>query len=122
MPSSMVVASLKPTSLISSSTSAYVDGTSPACRGWKFFCAGLGGQANDQVELIFCEQPLHGIPVSDVGAQEMKILFLSEHGQPRLFQGYVIVGIQVVDAGYGIAMFKQAAGQVKADEAGGAGD
>ena len=85
--------------------------------------AGLGGEVDHALE-GGRERRLNRRPVGEVGAQEAPVgpAGAVELGQPRLLERHVVVVVDVVEARHGVAARQQRPGDVKADEAGGAGD
>jgi hypothetical protein len=105
---------------------------------------GLGSQVRYPVEAAFCEQCFHCVPVGEVGFFEVEfsggVRVAGKTGshafgygshtfvcgsqdtlQPGLFQGNVVVVVEVVDAGDSITPFQQRQADFTTDEPGGAG-
>jgi len=84
--------------------------------------AGLRGQMDDPVEGPPGKKGGHGRLVFEGPFHKGKGRAGAQLLQARLFQRHVVVRIQVVKAGDGIAALQEGAGHVVADESGGAGD
>ena len=85
--------------------------------------AGLGGQMDDAVDVAMpVGQRQHGFAVGNVGLEEGEALVLAQRLQAGELQDRVVVGAEIVDADHRLAARQQGAGDVAADEAGGAGD
>ena len=59
--------------------------------------------------------------IADVGAPEAEAALARQLRQPRLLQRDIIVVVEVVDADHGLAARQQRPTDMRADEAGGAG-
>ena len=83
----------------------------------------LGGQMDDPVDVrVGREGGLHRIAVGDIELREGKALDGLQRRAPRLLERRVVVGIEVVEAEHPLAAGEQGLGDVRADEAGCAGD
>ena len=68
------------------------------------------------------EQRRHAVRVGKVEFDEAKVRRICQLGAARVFQLRIVIGVEIVDADHGAAVFQQPLGDVKADKAGGAGD
>ena len=59
---------------------------------------GLGGQMHDGIETMFAEQLCHPVTINDIQLLELKCFVLLATFEARLFQGYIVVIVQIVDA------------------------
>lgn len=84
--------------------------------------AGLGGQVDDGAETVFGEEVGHAASIGKVEADEGEAGAALELGEAGVFEGGVVVVVEVVEADDGVAAVEQAGSGVEADEAGGAGD
>ena len=75
-----------------------------------------------RIEFLACEERLHRRAIGDVTTHEVEIRLGSKARKPRFLQLYVVVTIQVVEAGDAVAALGEPQGQGGADEARGAGD
>lgn len=62
------------------------------------------------------------LPVGNIEPVELEPAICREESEPRLFQSHVIIGIAVIDTDHPLAPLKQGARDVKANEAGRAGE
>ncbi len=60
--------------------------------------AGLGGEMDDQLELLLGEGGTERHLVGDIGFGKAKFAALFEHRQPRLFQAEVVVRLERIDS------------------------
>ena len=84
--------------------------------------ARLGGQVHDRVNRLPGQHAAQEARVVDVLLVEMKILPRAQVSDALLFDGAVVVGIEVVDGRHRVAIVQQAAAEMPANEAGGSGD
>ena len=84
--------------------------------------AGLRRQVDDGIEAVGGKQVRNRIAIGDIALLEVEVRVSGEFGQAGFLQLGVIVGIEVVERDDGAAIGKQTSGDVKADEAGRAGD
>ncbi len=84
--------------------------------------AGLGPEMDNATGRVIGEQGGHAGTVGEVD----RVVNVARLGlqplQPGVLQGRVVIAVEVVDADHGLAARQQAAGGVKADETGRAGD
>ena len=83
--------------------------------------AGLRGEIDHALRLIFGEEPLDSRAVFEVGFHEMEAVARHELCQPRLLQSDIVIGVEVVEPDHLIAPVKEQLGGVEANEARGAG-
>ena len=83
--------------------------------------ASLRGEVNDPID-IFGRERCHGFTIGDVDFLETKAGTAHQPVEPRLLQGWAVIGIEIVDPQHLLTTIKQRAGDMGADEAGGAGD
>ncbi|MNH27213.1 hypothetical protein D3C79_873160 [compost metagenome] len=83
---------------------------------------GLGAEVDHPFEPLPGKQCRHGGAIGEIEALEAKAGQGAEAREARLLQAHLVVVIQVVDADHLMALGTEPLRQVKADEAGGAGD
>ena len=84
--------------------------------------AGLGPEVDDAAGRVLREQGGHAVAVRQIQRVVDIARMRQQQVEPRLFQGRVIIVIEIVDADHGFAARQQTLGGMKADEAGGSGD
>ena len=83
---------------------------------------GLRGEVDHLAGAGAFEHRRHRRRVGQVDAVEFEVLVGPQSRQARLFQGRVVVVVEVVDPDHPMALGQQALADMHADEAGGAGD
>ena len=91
---------------------------------------GLGGEVDDDVELMFGKEVVDQGLVGNIALHEKIIVFgvllgfLGDYFQPVVFQAGVVIGVEVIqtDNLRGFLVFEEPEDEVGADEAGGAGN
>ena len=83
---------------------------------------GLGGEIDDDLGLLVFKQGFHGPAVGELRPDKAEVLLLFQDGQAGLFEGDVVVVVQVVQADHVPAVLEQPPGKVKADEPCGPGN
>jgi len=83
---------------------------------------GLGCQVNDSIIMLPGKECDRGRPVGQVSPDKTERGMTLQPLQAGLFQGNVVVIVQIVAADYAVAAGKEALGQMVADESGSAGD
>ena len=84
--------------------------------------AGLRCEMNDFVRTLGLEQFRHCAAVGNILAIKREPISALKDCEPRLFEAWVIVAVEVIDADDGFPAIEQARRRVKADEAGGSRD
>src|ERR1700747_1602035 len=84
--------------------------------------ARLCGEVDDPLRLLFGEGGLDDGAVGEVRLYKPESLPLLESGKPGLFQRYIIIRVEVVEADHVMPAIKQARRRVIANKAGGAGN
>ncbi len=74
------------------------------------------------LELFLREQRVHPGAVREVELDEAEPRVLAQDREPRFLQRRVVVVVEVVETDHLVAAIEEPAGDVKADEAGRAGD
>ena len=83
---------------------------------------GLGGEVDHDAETVVREQGRHPRFAREIHLGELEARVVVEDDQALLFEGRVVVVVQVVHADDAAAFVEEALGEVEADETGGAGD
>ena len=83
---------------------------------------GLGPEVDDAARGVGGEQGGHARAVGEIEGVVAIARFGQQAVEPRLFQGRVVIVVEVVDADHRLPAGQQAAGGVEADEAGRSGD
>ena len=78
----------------------------------------LRRQMGHEAGLVGLEQQPHRLPIRKITPREGEAGKLPKLGEPRLLQGDVIIGVEIVEADDAAARLQQAARQMKADEPG----
>ena len=84
--------------------------------------AALRREIDDMGEFALLEQRIHRRGISQIALDKAEVFLAPEHGEARVLQRRIVIGIEIVKAGDVGASGKQAAGDVKTDEASGSGD
>lgn len=82
----------------------------------------LRRQMNNAVKPLGGEQRLHRLGFGNIHLDEVKIRQRLQPRQARLFQGYLIVAVEVINPDHGMPGGAQRLGHIKTDESGCAGD
>ena len=82
----------------------------------------LRREIDDMGEFSLFEQRIHRRGISQIALDKAEVFLAPEHGEARVLQRRIVIGIEIVKAGDVVACTKQAAGDVKTDEASGSGD
>jgi hypothetical protein len=83
--------------------------------------AGLRREMHD-MRVAAGEQRRAGVTVGEIAPLEPKTRERRQLGEPRLLQGRIVIGAEIVDADDGASVLQQPSRHVKADESGRAGD
>jgi len=81
----------------------------------------LCGQINDNIKFFARKNIYHIFSIRNVCLDKGEVLLAFKQFQAVMFQIDVIIVIQIIKAADLVTPFKQALGEVKSDEAGGAG-
>ena len=84
--------------------------------------AGLGREMNDDRKAMLREQRLRGLPIGEVGLHEGEVGLAFEDIETRFFQRRIVIVVDAVETDNLAAGRQQTLRDVKADEAGGAGN
>ena len=82
----------------------------------------LGCEIHDMRELSFAKCSINSFAIGQIAFNEIEVCVGLELREARMFQCHIIIGIDVVVAGDGMAFSKEPTRDVKADKAGSAGD
>jgi hypothetical protein len=84
--------------------------------------AGLGREMHNAGEFAFGEQRRDAVTILEIEFAEAEILEAGKFSKPRLLERGIIIGIDVIDADDGVALFDETPSDVKSNESCGAGD
>src|SRR6185312_2748567 len=84
--------------------------------------ARLRGEMDDVRKAMLRKQLRHPIAVGEIAFDELKSRQPAKFGKARLFQLGIVIIVEIVEADDGAPALQQPARDMKADEAGGAGD
>lgn len=82
----------------------------------------LCGQVNNAVEYVIGEELFHSFPVGKVQADKGEFFAGPEDIEAVLFQPYIIVAVEVVDADDMVTVVQETPAQVETDETRGTGN
>ena len=84
--------------------------------------ASLRRKVHDRSEVTVLEQSLGPLSIGEVKPMKGEIRKLPKDGEPRLFKGRIIIGIDIVHANNCAAILEEPAREAKSDKACRAGD
>ena len=79
--------------------------------------ARLRGEMNHMCKPVPLEQREQRFTIGEIDLLEFEPVVVLQDGEPRVLQGRIVVGVQIVEADDGAPLLQQPLGDMKADEA-----